>query len=229
MLLGERLAWHGRLAGTREADRERRQPPVKSERLGRLAHRLRLGRGRIGGRVERVALNAHHGLGRLVVRLKVGVAHRPRPGRLVGRVIDEPRRIFAEHDVGVDERAAAETAAHHGLDAAERPDVEHPVPARRWRPQVGGHPARAARERAGRVAPAAFEHEHGPSRLCQPAGRRRRAEARADHHHVEVLFHETPLPSGCPQPRCPEPCCPGPCRPEQGHGQVRRMPHRPRG
>jgi len=88
MLLGQRLPGHRGLALVGEADRERRQPPVQAERLRCLVHRLRLGCGRIGRHVEGIALHAHHGLGSLIVRLEVGVADWPWPGRLVGRVVD---------------------------------------------------------------------------------------------------------------------------------------------
>ena len=177
VLLGEELPGDRGLARAGEADRERRQHPVQAERLGGVAGRPALGGRRVGRHVERVALHAHHGLGGLIVRFKVGIADRPRPGRLVGRVVDEPGRVLAEHDVGVDEGAAAEAAAHHGLDAAERPHVEHPVQPGGRCPQVGGQPAGAARERAWRVTPAAFEDQHRPPGLGKPARRRRRAEA----------------------------------------------------
>src|SRR3712207_7158733 len=40
------------------------------------------------------------------------------------RLGDEPLLVLAEQDVGVDERPAAQTAGHHGLQAAEGPHVE---------------------------------------------------------------------------------------------------------
>src|SRR5262249_24971618 len=102
-----------------------------------------------------------------------------------------------EH-VGIDERTAAQPRAQHRVDLVVGADVEHPVQLppgnMRWArailgwqvPEILRHRVRRARERAERVAFAAFEHEHAPGPFLRRAARQDcAAEPRPDYRHLE--------------------------------------------
>ena len=130
-----------------------------------------------------------HLLDPVVVRVEVGAAQRP---ALVAaarhrRLLHEPLLVLAQQDVRVDQRAAAETAGHHALEAAERPDVEQALHALARVPEVAAHRARGAGEAARRVGLAALQQDDGAARLRQPVRSHRTAEPGPDDHRVRVL------------------------------------------
>ena len=104
-----------------------------------------------------------------------------------GLLVHEPLLVLAQQDVGVDQRAAAQAAGHHAVDAVEAPDVEQAVPALAGLPEVRGHAARGAREAAGRVGAAALEHDDRPAGLGHPVGRDGSAEPGPDDDDVDPL------------------------------------------
>ena len=150
----------------------------------------------------RVALGALHRVHGVVVAVEVGGRQRQAVGR-------EGRRVLAQHDVGVDERAAAQPAGGDRVEALEVVVLVEAVAALARRPQRAPPLARRAREGAGRPRLAALEHEHRGVGLRQPAGDDRAAEARPDDDDVVALSrHPLPTPPDAGGParrrrRCP--------------------------
>ena len=146
--------------------------------------RARLGRA-VG---PRVALGALHRVDGVVVAIEVGGRQRQAVGR-------EGLGVLAQHDVGVDERPAAQPAGGERVEALEVVVLEEAVHTPARRPQRSAPLARRAREGARRPRLAALEHEHRGPRLRQAARDDRAAEARPDDDHVEALSrHPRPTP-----------------------------------
>ena len=128
-----------------------------------------------------------------VALLELLEADRPVALLAMGIAVAERVARLLEHHVRVDQRAAAEPAAHDHLGVSERPCLVHAEQRAVRVPEAGGDLGGRARERAGRVGHAALEHEHAavPVLLLHPPGCDGAAEARADHDRVEAL-HVTP-------------------------------------
>src|SRR5262249_55468158 len=107
---------------SRERDRERRLDALETLPLrgGREGSRLRRDR----SEVRRIDGGGEHRLDPVVVRLEVGVVDRP---PLADGTFGEPALVSPEHDVRVDERAAAEAARDQRAEAAKRPEVVQAV------------------------------------------------------------------------------------------------------
>ena len=179
----------------------------RPSRAGAVPHR-----GGLGGRRIRVRRRAEHLLDPVVVRIEVGPAQRP---ALVAaardrRLVHEPLLVLAEQDVRVDQRPAAETAGHHALEAAERPDVEETLQALARVPEVAAHRGRGAGEAARRVGLPALQQHDRAAGLGQSVRGDRAAEPGPDDHRVRVLgvlgvlppraasFHHAGLPAAWP-------------------------------
>ncbi len=216
--LADRLARHRLLARPGgEGDGERRQLPVQPGRLGRRLEGDRLGGAVVGRAVERVGRGAEHRLGAVVVGLELLARDGP---VLVGAVrvvlTDEPALVLAEHDVRVDQRAAAQPAAHQRVEVGERPRVEHPVQPLARVPQVALDAVRAAGEGPRRVGLAALEQQHAAPSLGEPVGADRAAEPRAHDDAVEVLAGGLAHPGVSPTTGGePDASYPGPGRPKR--------------
>ena len=159
-----------------ECDRQRRALGAQARQLRGVEQRSCLGRA-VGPRVALGVLHRVHGV---VVRVELG-------GRERQPVGGEGRGVLAQHDVGVDQRAAAEAAGGDRVEALEVVVLVEAVATAAGRPQRAPPLARRARERAGRPRLAALEDQHRGARLRHPAGDDRAAEARADNDGVVAL------------------------------------------
>ena len=109
------LAGNRRPARIGERDREVRQLPRNAQALTDLAHRLGLRCRRVWLVLERVALRSDHLLDGVVMGIELLARHRP----IDAVVMYEPVGVLPQQDVGVDDRAAAETARDERLDSAK--------------------------------------------------------------------------------------------------------------
>src|SRR5437588_4136777 len=118
-----------------------------------LAHRLRLGHGRVRRSLEGEWFRLIEELfDLLVVLLQFGVADRPIFAAIfVGIFPHEGARILAQHHVGVDERSASETARYDHVEVLEAEGLEHSVLPFTRSPEVRAHAVRRPSERAGRI------------------------------------------------------------------------------
>src|SRR5205823_11536153 len=126
-----------------------------------------------------IELGTEHLLGRIVVRLELGPRDWPRD-RLARTLGDEPLLIFAQQNVGVDERAATESAGDQSFHPAERPDVEHAVKALVRIPEILLQAVWRAGKRIRRVRLSALEHADAHPGFGQPIRHHGAAESRAD-------------------------------------------------
>ncbi len=175
----------GSATGARsERHRERRLDHLQPERLCRLAQRLRFRQIRVG-----VRRRSHHRLDRVVVTIEVVAPDGPvlvaAAGQ--GRVVHEPSLVLAQQDVGVDQRAAAQSRRDDRLDLAERADVEQAEQLVLRLPEGVAHLVGVAGEAARRVASPALEDDHGSPRVGQAIRGDGGAEPRSDDDRIEML------------------------------------------
>ncbi len=144
------------------------------------------------------ALYIHHRFDGRIVRFQIGPADRPALVTVAGgRVANEPLLVLAEQDVGVDERAAAQTAGDDRLEVGEGPDVEKAVPSLARIPEVRGDFGRRAGERPRWICLSPLEQDDAVARFGETVGGYRTTESRADNHDIRVfvLTHPTPTPA----------------------------------
>src|SRR6185369_10404628 len=130
-----------------------------------------------------------HLLDAAVMLLEIVVSDGPGFVRAVGLVFLEPRRIFANVNVGVDQRTTAETAGNERARPFEGPDVEHAVKARARVPEIFAEIVRRARERVRWVRFAALQQTNSQSGFGQSIGHHRAAETRTDYDCVKLVAH----------------------------------------
>ena len=95
-------------------------------------------------------------------------------------LVDEPLLVLAQQHVGVDQRAAAQAAGDHAVDALEAPDVEQAVAALAGLPEVARPCALGVRGKLpGWVGAAALQDDDRAAGLGQPVGRDGAAETRS--------------------------------------------------
>ena len=207
-ILADRLADRHRVAVVGERHGEVDEAPVVAELLCRVAKRPRLAR-QVGRQlVDRVLLDVHHALDAVVVRVEVGARDGPvlvavLPRAVAGLLAHEPLLVLAQQDVGVDQRAAAQTARADRVDVLEAPHVEHAVKPLAGVPELRLHPQRRAREGVRREWLAALEQAHAVPGLGQAVRRHRSAESGSHDDGIEMLW-------GCGQRLPPDSC---------GHGR----------
>ena len=177
------LRHSGRIDGRGEAHHDRGRDRRRAERHA--------------GTVERLVLGA---LGRRLVPRRAHPARRPRVA-----LIDEPVRadlgrpyriaehagIGAQRHTGIDQRAAAQSAADQHVHVLAEAHIVEPGRRAQAQPLAGQlHLAAQVGEAGGKLArdelAAALQHGHALARARQARGRHPAAIARAHHHHVVV-------------------------------------------
>jgi hypothetical protein len=71
--------------------------------------------------IERILLGLETRVNTIIVNLQIGATDRP--VLAVGSISNEPLFVFAEQDIGINERTAADSAGQHGTKRFERQNL----------------------------------------------------------------------------------------------------------
>src|SRR5690606_23415936 len=116
----------GGLAFVRERDGQRRRLPGKPAAFGRGT--IRAGLRRQLDEMRRVGVDADDLFDVRVVRIEVRAGDRPMLESTTLEILGhEPTLVFADEHIGINDRSAPERTRHQRIDAAEAPDIVHPM------------------------------------------------------------------------------------------------------